>query len=154
MIESVSTLSGVSTASRIASQGSSSSSLPPIAPAPQYGGSRIFVNNLQNVAVLQDVDADGQVTAQYPTPAQIQAFRTAEKLAAQQQEVSQLAPATSDGGSSASNGSSGGIAQAAAAAQSTPSVSNIIVAMTTASYTSSGAQSAPSAQSSTQSVDA
>jgi hypothetical protein len=112
------------------------------------------VNNLQNVAVLQDVDGDGNVTAQFPTPAQIQAFRTAEKLAAQQQEVAQLAPASSGGDSSAHTGSSDGVAQATAATQSTPSVSNIIVAMTTASYTSSGAQSAPSAPSSTQSVDA
>lgn len=145
MIEAVSTSSVLTTALKASSQSGAAASPAQTASAPKLGTTRIFVNNLQNVAVLQHLASDGTVTAQYPTQAQIRAFHEAEALAAEHAQVEKLTSPHSDGGPTS---------QANAPAQSSepaPSVSNILEAMTTASYTP-GNTSAP-AQSQSQSSD-
>jgi hypothetical protein len=54
--------------------------------------SRIRVDNLQNVAILEYISSQGQVVQQYPSPAQIRAFKRAEQLQqAEHQQVAQEA---------------------------------------------------------------
>jgi hypothetical protein len=82
MIESVSTLPVQSSALRYASQSDNAApSSEQIASPSNFISSRVRVDNLQNVAILEYRSSEGAVVRQYPTEAQIQAFKRAERIA-------------------------------------------------------------------------
>lgn len=81
MIESISTLSVQSSVLRIQPQSNSDSA--PTAQAvsaPEFATSRIRVDNLQNIAILEVISEEGDVIRQYPSESQIKAFKRAESL--------------------------------------------------------------------------
>lgn len=87
MIESVSTLPVQSNALRSSPQSdNAASSSEQIAAPSNFVSSRVRVDNLQNVAILEYRSSEGDVVRQYPTEAQIQAFKRAERIAAHREE--------------------------------------------------------------------
>lgn len=87
MIDAVSTLSVQSAALRYTPQSAGDSSAA-IGAANQanFVTSRVRVDNLQNVAILEYVSGNGQVVQQYPSQQQIRAFKRAEQLQANQEQ--------------------------------------------------------------------
>jgi hypothetical protein len=88
MVDAVSTVSNVTSAAlRQGSQAAvsvASSSLP--RPDGGFVSSYIRVDNLQNVAILEYRTEKGEVVQQYPTQAQIDAFKRAESLEARKHQ--------------------------------------------------------------------
>ncbi len=81
MIESISTLSVQPSVLRFQSQSNSDSAPTPQAvSAPEFATSRIRVDNLQNIAILEVISEEGDVIRQYPSESQIKAFKRAESL--------------------------------------------------------------------------
>lgn len=81
MIESISTLSVQSSVLRFQPQSTTDSA--PTAQAvsaPEFATSRIRVDNLQNIAILEVISEEGDVIRQYPSESQIKAFKRAESL--------------------------------------------------------------------------
>jgi hypothetical protein len=81
MIESISTLSVQSSVLRYQPQSNTDSA--PTAQAvsaPEFAMSRIRVDNLQNIAILEVISEEGDVIRQYPSESQIKAFKRAERL--------------------------------------------------------------------------
>lgn len=81
MIESISTLSVQSSVLRYQPQSNTDSA--PTAQAvsaPEFATSRIRVDNLQNIAILEVISEEGDVIRQYPSESQIKAFKRAESL--------------------------------------------------------------------------
>ena len=151
MIESVSTSSVQSPVLRSSPQSANPFSAASIANPSNFVSSRVRVDNLQNVAILEYRSADGNVVQQYPTEAQIQAFKTAERLATEHTQNVSLehiaAPSSSPGGKTTSVASSGASASvsASAAASRVPTTSDIVAAA--ASYSPPAAPGANSTQS-------
>ena len=81
MIESISTLSVQSSVLRYQPQSNTDSAPTPQAiSAPEFATSRIRVDNLQNIAILEVISEEGDVIRQYPSESQIKAFKRAESL--------------------------------------------------------------------------
>lgn len=81
MIESISTLSVQSSVLRYQPQSNTDSAPATQAvSAPEFATSRIRVDNLQNIAILEVISEDGDVIRQYPSESQIKAFKRAESL--------------------------------------------------------------------------
>lgn len=81
MIESISTLSVQSSVLRYQPQSNTDSAqITPAVSAPELGTSRIRVDNLQNIAILEVISEEGDVIRQYPSESQIKAFKRAESL--------------------------------------------------------------------------
>lgn len=81
MIESISTLSVQNSVLRYQPQANTDSALTaPAISAPELGTSRIRVDNLQNIAILEVLSEEGDVIRQYPSESQIKAFKRAESL--------------------------------------------------------------------------
>ena len=81
MIESISTLSVQSSVLRYQPQSNTDSAPAPQAiSAPEFATSRIRVDNLQNIAILEVISEEGDVIRQYPSESQIKAFKRAESL--------------------------------------------------------------------------
>ncbi len=91
MVDAVSIVSVQGTALRLGSQGGSASAAPPVPAAPVEEGfisSHIRIDNLQNVAILEYVSSKtGEVVRQYPSQAQINAFKRAQSLQAEAPEA-------------------------------------------------------------------
>ena len=87
MIESVSTLSVQGPALRSSPQSDNAAPASQIAAPSNFVSSRVRVDNLQNVAILEYRSSEGDVVRQYPTEAQIQAFKRAEHIAQQREET-------------------------------------------------------------------
>ncbi|TAL33972.1 MAG: hypothetical protein EPN97_08705 [Alphaproteobacteria bacterium] len=86
MIESVSTLPVQGTALRSSPQSENVAPPSQIAAPSNFVSSRVRVDNLQNVAILEYRSSEGDVVRQYPTEAQIQAFKRAERIAEHREE--------------------------------------------------------------------
>ena len=87
MIESVSTLPVQSNALRSSPQSDNAAPPSNIASPSNFISSRVRVDNLQNVAILEYRSSEGDVVRQYPTEAQIQAFKSAARLAENRAET-------------------------------------------------------------------
>lgn len=119
MIETVSTSPVQSLALRSSPQSASRSAEPVASANPgNFVNSRIRVDNLQDVAILEYRSSEGEVLRQYPTPAQIQAFKRAQQLLTESTQAS--APASSQEQSAATTAPSGQAAQPAAEAAAAP----------------------------------
>ncbi|HYD18881.1 MAG TPA: hypothetical protein VEF76_10420, partial [Patescibacteria group bacterium] len=81
MIDSISTVSVQSAVLRQQPQEATNAATPVSAiKAPELATSRIRVDNLQNVAILEVISKEGDVVRQYPTESQIEAFKRAGSL--------------------------------------------------------------------------
>ena len=87
MIESVSTLPVQSVALRSPSQDQNPAPASDIAAPSNFVSSRVRVDNLQNVSILEYRSSEGDIVRQYPTEAQIQAFKRAARIAEHRTEA-------------------------------------------------------------------
>ncbi|MDI1229328.1 MAG: hypothetical protein PSY14_16740 [bacterium] len=94
MIESISTLSVQSSVLRYQPQSNTDSAPATQAvSAPEFATSRIRVDNLQNIAILEVISEEGDVIRQYPSESQIKAFKRAESLIPSSDNNAPSAPA-------------------------------------------------------------
>lgn len=129
MIESVSTLPVQGTALRSSPQSDNAAPPSQIAAPSNFVSSRVRVDNLQNVAILEYRSSEGDVVRQYPTEAQIQAFKRAEHIAQHREETARTE-------------TSGGHETHSAPVQSTqPSTGDIVAAAASYSPPSANASS-------------
>jgi hypothetical protein len=146
MIESVSTSPVQSSALRSAPQSTNAAPVSAPSSSANFISSRVVVDNLQNVAILQYRSSDGNVVQQYPTEAQIQAFKRAERLASEHVENARLeqpvAPASSGGGQT-----SAPVSAPSAPVNSTPAPSTSDIVQAAASYSPPAAPGGNSTQS-------
>ncbi|MDD9901809.1 MAG: hypothetical protein OXT65_12605 [Alphaproteobacteria bacterium] len=89
MVEAVSTLSVKGSGQRVPPQASASVASSPSAlnVARDLVASRIRMDNLQNVAILEYRSSEGEILRQYPTQKQIDAFKQAQRLAERGREA-------------------------------------------------------------------
>ncbi len=147
MIESISTLSVQSSVLRYQPQSNTDSAPPVSAPREaEFVTSRIRVDNLQNIAILEYRSSEGAVVRQYPTQSQINAFKRAESLHTSESNGSaNSAPQETTGNSQPSQGQTQSAAPAPAPAPATGGSAP-------ASYSSAGTSAGGSGDGSTQSV--
>jgi hypothetical protein len=147
MIESVSTSPVQSPALRSSPQSTNAAPAAAVANPSNFISSRVRVDNLVNVAILEYRNSDGAVVRQYPTPAQIQAFKRAEHLAREHVQDVKLEQPVHTQAPSSNAAPSAPASAPAAADNATPTTADVIAAA--ASYSPPAAPGGNSTQSTT-----
>lgn len=90
MVDAVNMLTQQGASPRVSSPGASRSAPVEAAVNTKQGfvSSAIRMDNLQNVAILEYRSDNGEVVAQYPTQAQIDSFKSAERLQKERPQIS------------------------------------------------------------------